>query len=1277
MLAFAGIAGGAGAAIAGVFGKGLGEFLALEGALTQASVASGASAEQLGALREEVDRLGIVTSKAPAEIAQVSVSLAKAGFTSKETTAALEGITRASEATGESMQVVGDIIAKTVRTFGLAGDEARGVGDILVATANSTNTTVSGIGESLTYVGATAKASNQSLESIAIAIGLLGDAGIQGSTAGTSLVAAIDGLKQSSAGAQSDFKALVGDSSKAVEAFNLLNVEVRNSDGSMKDILQILPVLKASLGGLSKGDQDLITKTLFGVEGGKAILTLLNATDQRIQEVTTSVTQAQGQSQAQGEAMLQGLGGALNLLEGSATSTITKFGELAAFGLTPLVNAAASVLNGFLALPGPIQQVVVGTTALTGVLAAAIAVYTTYTTLQLADKAAKIASAAATATLSAATAINTIVTNASAAATAVMTGAVNKQNAGLLLEEIRTKGAAAAKGAYAIATGTASAATLAFAGRLALLAGQAALVVGAVYAVSQVFQRSEGAKFADDLNKSVKELEKTRGEADKAGDSVSGLQAEYAKFIDNIREKGPIEAVQIALSELTNSTGQFGNQLGFITNEQRGAQIAQLATADAIARLGGSTQDTTDLLAKFGQAIPDGRKLSPAELQTFTAAVAEQSKALQEEIEVLKNSKGQSAELDQQLDNEISIRESLIRTLNNRVTAQGGETTAVEAATDAAKALGEVLDELNAKYDQRNENADLTIDRAIADVATQEAEGLLSQAEAERQTLQLEATQLQANIDNNRALLKELNAQRQQRTDPTERADLDKEILKTEQELAKNVRKQAEERAKTRRDEAKAAEDAAKDAADAAKKAAEAQQKIAEEAAKKRADLLKQQQDDEARVREEGFGDQQRQQSEQFSAQQDAAKQAFDDQRQSAEAAFNDQQEAETASFEQAQRDKQAGFESKLRTAEDAFNTAQRDREEAFTEAQRAKDQAFSDRQKAEAQAFDAQQNAAKEAAEGRFAERRLEIERKLQIQDAAPEDRKALAAKFAEEDATAQRRQQAFAAVDAEEKAFQDAQNQAKADFEAAQREEARAFEEQQRVQQKAFDDAQALLAEAAELRKQQAQQIFEDKQRLAADEFEKAQEASKRAFEEESRNKEREFQLVQQNEERIFAEQQREAERAFKDEQRRLDRENAAAVQAILDSARPAQSLRGGGVAGGGVVQVHADEFLIPPRGTRVISQADSRRLVQEYMIANPLTRAIATSPQAIAPGAQNYSGIAEKLDTLISAVRSQRSTLQAGGNNIQIYGEADPTGAALRVSLDHLRMLRRVGG
>ncbi|MEO0373218.1 MAG: phage tail tape measure protein [Cyanobacteria bacterium P01_A01_bin.17] len=834
------------AAIGGVFLKSTQEFVTLDNAIKQSGVVSGSiGTAQLGELREEVERLGIVTSKAPADIAQTSVALSRAGFTAQETTVALEGITRASEATGEALGTVGNITARTVRTFGLAADESGRIGDILVATANNTNTTVASIGESLSFVGAVASASNQPVEDIAIAIGLLGDAGIDGSAAGTNLAAALEALKQASAGVDSEFTNLVRGNAKRVEAFQLIQSEVRNADGSLKSIIEILPVLRESLGSLSQQDQDIIFKALFGTQGGRAIQTLLNTTDERLQDVTQTIRGAEGAANEAGEAMLQGLGGALDLLQGSAGATLAKFGELAALGLEPLVRSATAVLNSFLALPAPLQAAVVGVTGFTGALAGAIALLATYQALQIGTRAVTIANTAATVGLTAAQQINAAVLTASAVANAVLNAELTKENVSLGINAVATRAAATAKQLYAVATGQASAATLAFVGRLALLAAQAALAAGAVFAVAQVFKRSEGAQFASDITKAVDELGRFQGQADEAVSLTDDLADSFGRFFDNLRDLGPVEATQAAIVDLqsailgtADSTDRLGSSIlqigsfefGPLTRSQRGAQIATIATSKALAKLGTTVEDTISLLSQFDQ-VGVGRALNPAEVIEFTDAVGEQVKVLQQEIDLLETQQGQSAELDAQLQGEINTRQRLISTLEGKVEAQNGDTEAVKAARDATRELGEVLDDLGDKYDRLQTQLDINADNTLADIANREAEGLINQAQAEQERLTATSNALGERIRNNNALLAELERQREQRTDEGEIQEIDDEILKVNRQLAQDERKLAEDRARGRRDEAKAQEDATKKAADDAKKAEQEKLKAVEDAA--------------------------------------------------------------------------------------------------------------------------------------------------------------------------------------------------------------------------------------------------------------------------------------------------------------------------------------------------------------------------------------------------------------------------------------------------------------
>lgn len=354
-----------GQAVAGMVADSVRGFVEFEGLIKQAGVISGSlGTEDFEALGDEVERLGIVTSKTPQEIAATSVALSRAGFSARETAGALDGIARASEATGETLENTGDIVAKTYRAFqgqfedaGMEiGESSQFIANALVQTANSTNTTVTGLGESFNYLAAQAAASNQPIDDMLVLIGLLGDAGIQGSSAGTGLATALDRLKIASAGGQTEFSNLVRGSARMSQAFDAIGTEVRNADGSMKSLLGILPIVQQNIAGFSQQDQDVLMKSLFGVEGGRAFQTLLNVTPERLALVSGQVKElaqaGEGAAVRGGEAMLTGLSGALDLIGGSLASLQNQFAESLSPALEEVVRAATDIINTLLETDG-------------------------------------------------------------------------------------------------------------------------------------------------------------------------------------------------------------------------------------------------------------------------------------------------------------------------------------------------------------------------------------------------------------------------------------------------------------------------------------------------------------------------------------------------------------------------------------------------------------------------------------------------------------------------------------------------------------------------------------------------------------------------------------------------------------------------------------------------------------------------------------------------------------------------------------------------------------
>ena len=121
------------------------------------------------------------------EVAMAEYYEGLAGFSPDEITAGLHGIVLAAEAAGEPLKNVSDILTDTVTAFGEGAGEISRYADVFAATATSSNTTIMQMGQAMQYIGPVAGSLSYNLEDVATSIGLVADAGIKGSKAGTSL----------------------------------------------------------------------------------------------------------------------------------------------------------------------------------------------------------------------------------------------------------------------------------------------------------------------------------------------------------------------------------------------------------------------------------------------------------------------------------------------------------------------------------------------------------------------------------------------------------------------------------------------------------------------------------------------------------------------------------------------------------------------------------------------------------------------------------------------------------------------------------------------------------------------------------------------------------------------------------------------------------------------------------------------------------------------------------------------------------------------------------
>ena len=211
---------------------------------------SGATLLQTRQLNDEFQRLGITTKFTATEVADAGTFLARAGFQPDQISDVLSESLDLAVATGIDPDLAADVATNVLTAFRLPVDELSTVFDQLAFVANRTNTDITQLAEALKFIGPAASSANIPLNEIVAALGILAQAGVRGSIAGTGLRRTISRIASETP--------IVG------KRLAELGVDFDNLDIQGGDLIKVFESLITS--GVDLGD----AFALFGDRGGPA-----------------------------------------------------------------------------------------------------------------------------------------------------------------------------------------------------------------------------------------------------------------------------------------------------------------------------------------------------------------------------------------------------------------------------------------------------------------------------------------------------------------------------------------------------------------------------------------------------------------------------------------------------------------------------------------------------------------------------------------------------------------------------------------------------------------------------------------------------------------------------------------------------------------------------------------------------------------------------------------------------------------------------------------------
>lgn len=302
-----------------------------ESQMSRVQAISGATGSEFNKLKEQAIQLGADTAFSSSQAAEGMENLAAAGFTTSEIMDAMPGLLDLAAASGEDLASSSDIAASTLRGFGLEAADAAHVADVLAANANKTNSSVADTGEAMKYVAPLARAAGLSMEETAAAIGIMANAGIQGSQAGTTLRGAISRLSKPT--------------KQMSECMADLGISFYDSEGNMKSLAEQTRMMEEATAGMTDEQRNNVLVTLYGQEALSGMLALMNEGDGALLELTHAYETCDGSAKAAAETMQDNLAGALDQLGGSAETLGIVFYESVSESLKETAKSATDSIN--------------------------------------------------------------------------------------------------------------------------------------------------------------------------------------------------------------------------------------------------------------------------------------------------------------------------------------------------------------------------------------------------------------------------------------------------------------------------------------------------------------------------------------------------------------------------------------------------------------------------------------------------------------------------------------------------------------------------------------------------------------------------------------------------------------------------------------------------------------------------------------------------------------------------------------------------------------------
>lgn len=316
-----------------------------EAQMSRVKAISGATGDTFEQMKQQAIDLGAKTAFSAKESAAGMENLASAGFSAQEIMKAMPGLLDLAAVSGGDVALASENTATALRGFGLEASEAGHVADVFARAAADTNAEVGDMGEALKYVAPVANSMGISLEETAAAIGIMSDAGIKGSQAGTTLRGALSRLARPTKAMQ--------------DTMDNLGVSFYDADGKMKPLKTQVELLKKAFEGLTPEQQQNALVTLYGQESLSGMMALIDKGPDSLGKLTKSLKDSDGAADNMARTMQDNMNSSIEQMFGAFESAAIVIQKILAPTIKKVADAISGLVEKFVSAPESTQKLVV------------------------------------------------------------------------------------------------------------------------------------------------------------------------------------------------------------------------------------------------------------------------------------------------------------------------------------------------------------------------------------------------------------------------------------------------------------------------------------------------------------------------------------------------------------------------------------------------------------------------------------------------------------------------------------------------------------------------------------------------------------------------------------------------------------------------------------------------------------------------------------------------------------------------------------------------------